>query len=44
MKNKELIEKLEKWLNNNPWLENICVISIIMGLSYLIIVNITWLL
>lgn len=44
MKNKELIEKLEKWLDANPWLENYCIILIVLGLSYLTVVTLMWLL
>lgn len=43
-KNKELIEKLEKWLDANPWLENYCIILIVVGLSYLTVVTLSWLL
>ena len=44
MKNKELIEKIEKWLDTNPWLENYCIILIVVGLSYLTVVTLSWLL
>ena len=44
MKNKELIAKLEKWLDANPWLENYCIILIVAGLFYTIIDTFVWLL
>ena len=44
MKNKEKIEKLENWLNANPWLENYCIILIVAGLSYLTVITLSWLL
>ena len=43
-KNKELIEKIEKWLDANPWLENCCIVIIVVGLSYLTVVTLSWLL
>ena len=43
-KNKELIEKIEKWLDSNPWLENYCIILIVVGLSYLTVITLAWLL
>jgi|GEM_PF-1825254 len=44
MNNKEIIEKLEKWLDANPWLENCCIILIVAGLFYTIIDTFVWLL
>lgn len=44
MNNKEIIEKLEKWLDANPWLENCCIILIVVGLFYTIIDTFVWLL
>ena len=43
-KNKQIIEKLEKWLDSNPWLENYCIIIIVVGLSYLTVITLSWLL
>ena len=42
--NKQIIEKLEKWLDANPWLENCCIILIVAGLFYTIIDTFVWLL
>jgi len=42
--NKQIIQKLEKWLDANPWLENCCIILIVVGFSYLTVVTLSWLL